>query len=62
LGGGKGFSRCPKEGLKRTIGTDNTDGSQQNLDQSNNKGEGAATEAGNMEVDLKGFTPGVRPK
>jgi hypothetical protein len=45
-----------------TTGTDNTVEMWHNLNQSDNKGEGAATEAGNLEVDLEGFMPGVRPK
>jgi hypothetical protein len=47
---------------KRTTGTDDTVEMRHNLDQSVNEGEGAATGAGNMEVDLEGFMPGVRPK
>ncbi len=47
---------------ERTTGTDDTVEMRHNLDQSDNEGEGAATEAGNMEVDLKGFMPGVWPK
>ena len=47
---------------ERSTGTEDTVGTQHNLDQSDNTGEWAAAEAGNMKVDLEGFTPGVRPK
>ncbi len=55
------FQRLTKK-LKRTPETEDTVGKWHNLDQSNNDVEGAATEAGNMEVDLEGLTPGVWPK
>jgi len=47
---------------KCTTGTDNTVGTKHTLDQFDNAGEGAVIEAGNMEVDLEGFTLGVCPK
>jgi hypothetical protein len=47
---------------ERTTGPDNTVRTKHNFDQSNNVEEGAATEAGNMEVNLEGFASGVCPK
>ncbi len=45
-----------------TTGTDDTVGKQHNLEQYNKEGEKKGTKAGTTEVDLEGFTPGVRPK
>ena len=42
--------------------TDNNVETQHTLDRFDNAGEGVVTNAGNMAVDLEGFTPGVRPK
>jgi len=42
--------------------TDNTVESQLTPERVDNAGEGAVTNAGNMAVDLEGFTTGVRPK
>jgi len=47
---------------ERATETDNTVDTQHTLDQFDTTGEGAGTNAGNMAVDLEGFTPGVRPK
>ena len=47
---------------ERATATDNTVESQLTPERVDNAGEGAVTNAGNMAVDLEGFTIGVRPK
>jgi hypothetical protein len=63
LRGEKGFSSRPKGGPQSNQFFLDISQRRQNAQQQfDNAGEGAVTEAGNMEVDLEGFTPGVHPK
>jgi hypothetical protein len=54
--------RCIAKTPELTTETDNTVEFHVTPERVNNAGEGAVTNAGNMAVDLEGFTTGVRPK